>query len=160
MQNLDFISYIEEQNGIAEAVYLLEEWLASGCSDKLTIMRLLFLYWFMNTEPNYLTNDNGSRDWVSSFIDLLEHSEKKFLNDSDFNWVAGYLSCMFPAAYFRQKGEELLLHAGQLAPSDPLPQLAWQRVNGEVSRFEDVWDLDRRFEQWGMMGDYFRYLFT
>jgi len=156
LKELDFISYIEEQNGIAEALYLLEERLTEGCKDKLTVMRLLFLYWFMETEPVYLTNANQKREWTAALVNLLEGFRNTFKDEVDFNWVAGYLLAQLPG--LEQQGEVFLLQAVSLDPKNPLAQHVFKCVRGAGAE-ERVPYSELGFEDWGMMGDYFRQIF-
>ncbi len=157
MQDLKYISYVEEQNGIAEAVYLLEERLKSGGADKVTVLRLLFLYWFMEHEPAFFTNDNGSRDWTQSFRGLLEQTWNRFKEDSEYNWVAGYLLSQFPAQDMRRRGEEMQREAVCLEPDSILPDLFLHLARKEKFSLQGVHDLENRLADWGMLGDYLRH---
>ncbi len=158
MQDLKYISYVEERNGIAEAVYLLEERVRAGGDDKVTILRLLFLYWFMEHEPAFFTNDNGSRDWTVCFRDLVEQNCNRFKQDSEFNCVAGYLLSQSPALDMRLRGEELLLEAVRLDPGGTLPELFLSLDRGEKVSANRILDLDSTFPDWGMLGEYLEHI--
>jgi hypothetical protein len=158
LKELIEISYIEEQNGITEALYLLEERINAGCDDLETVLRALFLYWFMFKEPAYLINDNGSRDWAKCFWALFTIFQDDYKDNADFCWVVGYLLSNF-SGYdnLQSKGKELLLRGVALAPNDPLPALALTNSRVEMASLSS--GVLKKLTAWGMMGEYFRYLY-
>ncbi|HZW83785.1 MAG TPA: hypothetical protein VFF14_10260 [Candidatus Deferrimicrobium sp.] len=158
MKELTEISYIEEQNGITEALYLLEERIDAGCDDLETVMRTMFLYWFMFNEPGYLTNDDGSRDWVKCFRTLFTISLPVYKDNVDFCWVVGYLLSHFHGyANLQIEGQELLLRAVQLAPNDPLPTSALTNSRLEMRSLSS--EVAKKLSTWGLMGEFFRYMY-
>lgn len=161
MRELRDIDYLQECNGLTEAVYLLEQRLTAGCTDKGTVLRLLFLYWFFLTEPAYLTNNRTNRDWRSCFANLVRIADDRFSGDSDYYWVLGYLLCFFPEEeQLRTEGKALIARAIELAPNDPLPKLALGQVDGKHDPINYPADKIDRLSDWGpVLGDYFRQIF-
>ena len=162
MVNFSFINHIEERNGLAEAIWLLEDRLRCEEDDSQTVMRLLFLYWYMWHEPFHLTNDRRDRNWLECFDVLLAKSTLRFANNVDYNWVIGYLLTQVADDGQRtNRGIELIQRAAKLAPSDPLPGLALKKAldlscSCEVISPEGI---DRLLE-WGMLGEFFVQLFS
>lgn len=160
MESLRFISFIEENNGIAEAVYLLEQRIADGATDLLTVVRLLFVYWYMSCERSYLAEINAMKDWQHSFFKLYSSHASKLAEDPETSWVTGYLLCQFPSSDYNEHGLRLLTQAVFTSPNDQLPLLALRIVKKEQTLLLDSSGWDERFRDWGMMGEYFRYLFS
>lgn len=159
MRELRDICSLEERNGLNEAIYLLEQRVSCGCKDKATVLKLLFLYWYMETEPKYMTNDKGTRDWGEWFANLLQqcgHLEE----DIEFNWVAGYLMRHFPKREdFHTSGKSMLQKATILAPEDPIPNALWQlETENQQSSNISEFNWEERFTDWGMLKDYFEIL--
>lgn len=161
MRDLQFISHIEEHNGINEAIWLLEQRVAEGAGDKATYLRLLFLYWYMQSEPDYLTNNLHERNWSEYFLAFIAECSSLH-DDVDYNWLVGYLLCMGNFAANQQvRGEAMFSKAWKLAPDDFLVHKALALTGFTAANVvPNAGDWDLRLADWGMLGDYVRQVFT
>ena len=178
MKSLDDINDIEQAfsvsakpnaavtGGLMPAVALYEGRYFRGASDKETVLRLLFLYWYALAEPPYITGLDGVSEPALRFTQLFEKAEPKYQHDAEFCWILGYLLSLDPFFFgneekWRDKSKALLARAFQLEPTDPIIQLVRTKALNAVHSVSDGSTSERvqlllsaRFTNRGYMGIY------
>lgn len=135
MTSLDAIAEIENRNSaplclpsLGEAFGLLSERWAAGEQDRETALRLMFLSWYSQAEPPYLTGLSGDLDTPSVFGDAFASLGGAQSTDPEICFVVGTMTTLFPwslgdQVYWESMGRQLLVRAAGLAPDGVNPDV-------------------------------------
>jgi len=144
MKSLEEISRLELVENWEEAIDNLEERLVHFPMEKETILRLMFLYWYLIIEHGPIKHNLNLNELETKMKALFERTKSYFSSDAEYLWIMGYMirfyerdsgdwyEPIFPNLF----GEELMKKAKGLSSEYPLKTLENRGYMGKY--FQDM----------------------